>query len=772
MPTSDQKRINTAQQNPYGVPGMVREPRDVFFHPVNLIPIPVWILFLVGRHFGFIANEPAWLLLGTIVAAQAITMAFALTFPPGTDRARPVLHLGVEIAVIGLACYITGWGAVLCVGFIFATVGHMSADGSRMGRWAMLFSLLTIAAGEAAISLGWVKTLIPEPQGHGLAVLEVTGMCAVIWIMTFSQREKETMDAELRNSEERLRALVQHASDAIVVLERDGTPTYASPAIERLLGYSIKNLPKFDDSLVHPDQLEHALGVFADVIATSGNVAWMDLQLKCASGDYRWCEIGVTNLLDDPAIEGFVCNMRDISERRSAQEELTFQAHHDALTLLPNRWFFLDRLEQAQRAARADGSLVAVLFTDVDRFKLINDSLGHEVGDRLLLAVSERLAASLRPGDIVARFGGDEFTVLLTDLEDSDTALVICERIIEAMREPVVMDGHELYVSSSVGLALSVGGADRAGDLLRQADLAMYVAKEKGRGRWEVFDPSFAPHVMERLELEGDLWRALEHGELKVQFQPEIELRSGNVVATEALLRWQHPRRGMLEPDSFIPLAEESSLIVAIDRFVLSEACQWSRRWSPLRTGDDPLVVSVNLSPRFMRQTDVVADITAVLRESGVDPRCLQLEITERSAVTDLESTCAQLHQLRALGVRVAVDDFGTGYSSLSYLKRLPIDVLKLDKSFVDGLDEAASDLAIVQAIVTMGHALGVKVTAEGVERKEQASRLRDLGCDSAMGWLWSKAVPADQLAGIAEAGFRPDGGVRQGVVVELRKRA
>ncbi len=768
---NDQKRSASATQNPYGTPGIIREPRDVLFHPVNLIPIPVWILFLVGRYFGFIANEPAWLLFGAIFTAQAVTMAFALTFPPGTDRARPVLHLGVEITVIGLACYVTGWGAVLCVGFVFATVGHMSADGSRMGRWAMLFSVVTLAAGEVAISFGWLKTLIPEPQGHGLALLEVAGMCAVIWIMTFSQREKERMDAELLNSEERLRALVQNASDAIVVIELDGT-AQSSPAIERLLGYHVDNLPVFDAALVHPSQLEYARDIFTEVQAKSGNVAWMDLQLKCVDGEYRWCEIGVTNLLDDRSIGGFVCNMRDISERRTAQEQLTFQAHHDALTLLPNRWFFLERLEQAQRDAHADGSLVAVLFLDVDRFKLINDSLGHEVGDRLLLAVSERLAASLRPGDIVARFGGDEFTVLLTNLSDSATALVVCERIIEAMREPVTIEGHELFISSSVGLALSSGGVDGASDLLRQADLAMYVAKEKGRGRWELFDPSFAPHVIERLELEGDLWRALENGELLVHFQPEIELRSGNVVSTEALLRWRHPRKGIVEPDSFIPLAEESSLIVAIDRFVLREACQWARRWSHLRAGTEPLVVSVNLSPRFMCQSDVVADITTVLRETGVDPRSIQLEITERSAVTDLETTCAQLRQLRALGVRVAVDDFGTGYSSLSYLKRLPIDVLKLDKSFVDGLDEDVSDFAIVQAIVTMGHALGVKVTAEGVERKEQASRLRELGCDAAMGWLWSKAVPADQLASVAEAGFGFDGGMREAVVVELRKRA
>jgi len=233
-----------------------------------------------------------------------------------------------------------------------------------------------------------------------------------------------------------------------------------------------------------------------------------------------------------------------------------------------------------------------------------------------------------------------------------------------------------------------------------------------------------------------------------------------------------HPKRGLLPPEKFVPMAEESSLIVAIDRFVLREACRWARRWTTQRPADRPLVVSVNLSPRYMRQPDVVSDITSVLRETGIDPRCIQLEITERLAVTDIDSTCSQLHQLRAIGVRVAVDDFGTGYSSLSYLKQLPIDVLKLDKSFVDGLDVAAADLAIVQAIVTMGHALGVKVTAEGVERPEQAARLRELGCDSGMGWLWSKSVPPEQLGALADAGFSPSGGPRSAVVVPLRARA
>jgi diguanylate cyclase (GGDEF)-like protein/PAS domain S-box-containing protein len=760
---------------PYGGFGRNDEdwgPRALLLHPVNLIPIPVWGLMYLGRRYGFVANHPLWILIGAIVLAHVGSSLFALPFPPGTKRAKPLAHLILEMSLIGVAIYTTGWGAILGVGLIFSAAGHMGVDGSRLGRPAIFMAITVIFVGELFVWAGWVSTLVPQPQGHGLALLEAAGISFAIWMLSFTQSEKERAELDVRRSEERLSALVRHASDAIMVIDPRGNISYASPAVQRILDYPLDELGNFDKDLIHPDHLEHAREVLLEVLNRPRGVTWIEVPIRHADGEYHWFEIGITNMLEEPAVGGLVCNMRDITERRHAQEALTFQAHHDALTRLPNRWFFVERLEHAQREASREDRHVAVLFLDVDRFKLVNDSLGHEVGDRLLIAVAERIGSCLRPRDVVARFGGDEFTVLLHDLVDADVALRVADRIMETMHEPLSIDGHELFLSLSLGIALSRGGTERAADLLRQADLAMYVAKEKGRARWELFDPSFAPQVMERLELEGDLWRALDNGELVVHFQPEIALKSGQVVATEALLRWMHPRRGEIQPPAFVPLAEESSLIVAIDRFVLRQACGWARRWSSERVGDTPLAVSVNLSPRFMRQSDVVGDITTVLRETGVDPRCIQIEITERSALTDLEVTCSQLHQLRAIGVRVAVDDFGTGYSSLSYLKQLPIDVLKLDKTFVDGLDGTSSDLAIVQAIVTMGHALGVKVTAEGVERPEQAARLRDLGCDSAMGWLWSASVPPEQLGALAESGFKPEGGVRQGVVVPLRQRA
>ena len=568
-----------------------------------------------------------------------------------------------------------------------------------------MFTVLGISVGECAIAVGLVKSLIPEPQGHWLSMLEGAGVCVVIWMLAYVQHEKEAVETDLRRSEERHRALVEHASDAIMIIQTDGCVSYTSPGLLRLLGYD--RIDHIGSNIVPEESMEEANEFLIGVMQHPGDVAWIELPLRHHDGSLRWFEVGVTNRVDDPAVGGLVCNMRDVSERRAAEDQLTFQAYHDELTGLPNRWRFLERLEQALFDVATHGRHVAVLFLDVDRFKLVNDSLGHDIGDRLLGTVAERLQTCVRPADTVARFGGDEFSLLLGDLSDPDVALRIAERVTECLREPVLVGEHELFVSASIGVAISNGGQERAGDLLRQSDLAMYVAKDEGRARWSLFDPQSAPHMMERLELEGDLWRAIDHGELMVLFQPEVELTTGRVVTTEALIRWMHPTRGMIGPERFVPFAEETGLIVEMDRFVLREACTWARHWASSPRDDKPVVVSVNLSPRFLRQEDVVGEVTRVFDETGVDPRCVQIEVTERSVLTDFESTSIQLRHLRRLGVRVAIDDFGTGYSSLSYLKRLPIDVLKLDKSFLDTIDTVDADVAIVQAAITMGHAAG-----------------------------------------------------------------
>jgi diguanylate cyclase (GGDEF)-like protein/PAS domain S-box-containing protein len=732
--------------------------------PGRIITCLVGLLFLVGQHFGMVARVPIWLLLGSLFFAWAASSMSGRVFGN-----VPLLNLVVEIAVITLVTYLIGWGALLAVGFVFSVSRHIDEYGSRMGRPAIVFSVLGLVGGECAVALGLFKTLMPEPQGHWLAVLEGAGVCAVIWMLAYAQRQKETVETDLRRSEERFRALVQHTSDVIMVLGPDGYVSYTSPSLLRLLGY--EQLVHIGTDILPDDEVDRAAQFLVDLMERPGDVAWIELQLRHFDGSFRWFEVGVTNRLDDPAVAGLVCNMRDVSERRAAQAQLEFQAYHDATTGLPNRWRFLEKLEQSLFESATNGTHVAVLFLDIDRFKLVNDTLGHDIGDRLLVTVAERLQGCVRPGDLVSRFGGDEFSLLLGNLTDPDVALRIADRVTQSLREPVLLGEHELFVSASIGIAISPGAEERAGDLLRQSDLAMYIAKDNGRARWELFDPQSAPHMMERLELEGDLWRAIEHDELVVLFQPEIELTTGRVVKCEALIRWVHPKRGIIGPERFVPFAEESGLIVEMDRFVLREACHWAAQWAnPPREGD-PVIVSVNLSPRFMRQDDVVDIILGVFDETGVDPKCVQIELTERSAL-DVESTSVQLGRLRRLGVRIAIDDFGTGYSSLSYLKCLPVDVLKIDKSFLDTIDTVAPELAIVQAVITMGHALGMSVTAEGVERVEQADCLREMGCDSAMGWLWSAALQPEHIAEIAATGFPMARGVETGgVLVPMRAR-
>jgi diguanylate cyclase (GGDEF)-like protein/PAS domain S-box-containing protein len=727
--------------------------RAAIWNPAQLAPLLVIPLYGYGRSRGWIADYPLWLPVGSIVVAQLLTTVSYALWPAPSRPAHYWARALCMIGSIGASIYITGWGAAFAVGFAFGTVELIRTSDSRSARPALVLSIASIALGELLIVLDVAKSLLPQPQGHGLAVLQATGVGFVIASLGWTARAKEERDRELRSREEWFRALVEHSSDVVCVLGVDFANRYTSPSVTTHLGYAPDG-DVFDAAIVHADDRDKAGAAFVEVATEPGRIVEIDARLLHADGTYRHFEVSITNRVDDPDVSGYVCNLHDVTVRREYERRLEYQARHDALTGLPNRAAFLEHLDRARRVAARDLGSLAVLFLDVDRFKLVNDSLGHEIGDRLLVDVAERLTTSVRPGDIVARFGGDEFTVLLGSVDDAEDAVRVAERITETLRRPVPVGDRELVVSSSIGIAMSDHGADEPSDLLRQADLAMYVAKEKGRSRWELFDAASAPHVVERLELEGDLWRALDREELVVQFQPEVWLRDQRVVSAEALVRWQHPTRGLVPPNDFIPFAEESNLICSIDRYVLTRACRWARQWADERGPHDRITVSVNLSPRFVRQPDAIEDIRRIVDETGVDPRCLQVEITERTALTDVEHTVMTLHELRAFGIRVAIDDFGTGYSSLGYLKRLPVDVVKLDRSFVEGMDTAESDVAIVQAVITMGHALGMKVTAEGVERPEQVARLVALGCDTAMGWYWSPSLAPEVLSAVLRDGW------------------
>ncbi|MEJ7872837.1 MAG: EAL domain-containing protein, partial [Rubrobacteraceae bacterium] len=415
---------------------------------------------------------------------------------------------------------------------------------------------------------------------------------------------------------------------------------------------------------------------------------------------------------------------REIAERRELEEQLTHQAFHDPLSGLPNRTLFLDRLELALARAERRGGTVAVLFMDLDNFKVINDSLGHEVGDQVLLAVAERLENSLSAEKTVARFGGDEFTVLLEDVASVSDAVRVAERIEEALRAPFYLGGRERIITTSIGIVLSTPGRELPEVLLRHADVAMYRAKAAGRARYAVFNPSMTVAALERLELESDLRRALEREEFRVHYQPKVSLVSGEIVALEALLRWEHPERGLVFPAQFIPVAEETDLIVPIGRWVLEEACRQARRWRDRFPDRSSLKVCVNLSARQFQYHALVEEVAAILRETGLDPASLDLEITESVVMEDAPSTLATLQKLKDLGVNLAIDDFGTGYSSLAYLRRLPVGMLKIDRSFVENIGDDAKNEALLSGVIGIASGLGLYVVAEGVETAEQLAHV------------------------------------------------
>lgn len=567
--------------------------------------------------------------------------------------------------------------------------------------------------------------------------------------------EKREAEAALRHSEARFRRLAENARDVICRYELRPQRgfSYMSPAVEHMLGYTPQEFyadPDLPPKLIDPEDVPHLLALVRDRASAQSAV----LRVRHKNGPAVWTELRTAHVYDNAgrlvAIEAIV---RDITERRTLEQQLAYQAFHDPLTGLPNRALFLDRLERALVRASRHAGTVAVLFLDLDRFKVVNDSLGHDMGDKLLVAVGERLLGCIRAGDTVARRGGDEFTVLLEDVADVNDATIVAERIIKALEEPVSLGGQEVYAAASIGIVLSRPGRGRRGpkayaeELLRDADVAMYRAKSKGKARYEVHDPSMHNRAIERLVLETDLRRAIERQEFRVYYQPKLRIENGSVEDLEALVRWQHPKRGLTSPLDFIPLAEETGLIIPLGQLVLAEACRQARAWQERNGVDQPLRMCVNLSARQFQQANLVDQVAQVLETAHLDPRLLELEITESVIMEDAQSTIGTLRALKCLGVRLAVDDFGTGYSSLSYLRRFPVDCLKIDRSFVGGLGRNAEDTAIVGAIVRLGHALGLEVTAEGVETAAQMEQLRTLGCDLAQGFYFAKPLPTRETS-------------------------
>ncbi|HVF01880.1 MAG TPA: EAL domain-containing protein, partial [Rubrobacteraceae bacterium] len=475
-----------------------------------------------------------------------------------------------------------------------------------------------------------------------------------------------------------------------------------------------------------------------------------EYRFRHKDGSCRYVESVGSNLLDDPDVGELVVNSRDITERKRAEERLQHQAFHDLLTDLPNRQLFMDRLKQALRRTkrrRGRKKKVGVLFMDLDNFKVINDSLGHEVGDRLLVVVGERIRGFLRPEDTLARFGGDEFTVLIDKVEDPADAVRVAQRIIEALRVPFIIEGRELFVKPSIGISLGEARTTSSPEeLLRNADMAMYQAKKEGLG-YQVFEPVMYEQALRRLRLDNELQRAIEsEEEFVVHYQPIINVQTEETWGMEALVRWQHPERGLLNPDEFIPAAEESGLVIPMGERVLEEACRQGQRWQKEDFRIPPLFVFVNLSARQLSHPDLVKTVEQVLRETGFEASRLSLDITETIYIKVLEGNTAALDGLKRLGVCISIDDFGVGYSSLAYLKRLPADVLKMDKSFIEGIGVDEEDTAIVRMIIDLAHTLGMKVIAEGVESEGQAEQLKEMGCDFGQGYYFARPLPSEAV--------------------------
>jgi diguanylate cyclase (GGDEF)-like protein/PAS domain S-box-containing protein len=557
-------------------------------------------------------------------------------------------------------------------------------------------------------------------------------------------QERKRVAQALRISEERYALAVRGANEGLWDWDLTKNTIYFSPRWKSMLGYSedeIQNNPDEWFRRIHAEDLARMKLDFSAHCEGVTSHFENEHRMLHKDGSYRWMQTrGLAVWNGNGKATRMAGSLADITDRKTAEQKLLHDAFHDALTGLPNRTLFIDRLRYAvERAKRRDDYLFAVLFLDLDRFKDINDSLGHFVGDQLLIAIANRLQKDLRSTDTVARLGGDEFVILLEDISDISDATRIADHLQSELTNANHLIDHDVFVTTSIGIVLSVTGYNRPEEVLRDADIAMYRAKALGKARYEIFDPTMRDLIMERLMLEGDLRRALESDELIPYYQPIVSLDSGRTTGFEALVRWNHPKRGLLTPDAFIGIAEETGLVIAIDRLVLREACRQLQEWQSMYHTDPPLTISVNLSVKQVTQPDLVEFIQHTLDETGVSPRCLKLEITESVIMDNFESTASVFGKIQNMGVQIEIDDFGIGYSSLSYLSHFPINALKIDRSFISRMVNNGSHLKIVQAIVMLAHGLGMNVTAEGVENESQLSVIKSLGCELAQGYIVSK---------------------------------
>jgi PAS domain S-box-containing protein len=597
----------------------------------------------------------------------------------------------------------------------------------------------------------------------------VRGLAALVLLFdlytVYQQRELQRIRRKLAEREHLFELITENAADMIAVTDRNGKRIYNSPAYQKVLGYAPEELEATSSlDQIHPDDCARVLEA-AEKARNTGRGERLEYRIRHKDGSWRFLEstASVIRGLKGES-EGLVIVNRDITQRKRAEEKLDHLSFHDGLTNLPNRALFLDRLQRAITLSRRHTDFrFAVLFIDIDEFKVFNDSLGHAAGDVLLIQVAQRLGASLRGTDTIsrprigdtaeplggestlARPGGDEFTLLIEELQNPSDTIRVAERIQQRLALPFNLNGREIVLTASIGIAFSGNPGAEAQDILGEAEIAMYRAKSTGKGRCEVFDHEMHADAIKRLQLETDLRKALELNQFRVYYQPIVSLESGQIVGFEALSRWQRPER-LVMPGEFIAAADETGIILPINRQLLYDACRQVRLWQAIFPSDPPLTINLNITPKQFAQPELASQIGSSLRETGLDPGCVNLEITETIAMGDAERSAIVLAELKALGVRLDIDDFGTGYSSLSRLQRFPVDTLKIDRSFISRIDTDPATHEIVRVIVMLAHGLRLKVVAEGVETQAQVDLLKSMGCELAQGYLYSKPVPAEAI--------------------------
>jgi diguanylate cyclase (GGDEF)-like protein/PAS domain S-box-containing protein len=705
------------------------------------------LLFL--RRYGLVAHVPVFLYVLIFVGMPAVSMFIESFYRHNPTRLRLHLRVAFHTGSVTTVIYLTGWGPVVIGAYAFVALENIANSGSRTWRLAAFWSLLDIVVAQVGIWLGFVPSYLSLAKAEALGLMGAFVLLFVIRMAGATSQEKEEAELSLRASEERFRSLVQNSSDTTLVLGTAGVILYASPASRSLLGRAPEELiGRRASELVHPEDREWTEPTLANLLQSEQVIDPVQFRMQHADGTWRHAEAVVTDMRDRPAVNGYVINVRDITERKEAEDKLAHQALHDPLTGLPNRLLLVDRLRTAiARGSRHDGPPPVVMFLDLDRFKLVNDSLGHGAGDELLVCVAERLRQVLRTTDTLSRFGGDEFVILCEGMASQEAVMALAERAMMAIDEPFVINGEKFHIGVSIGVAFVDDDGPSPEELLGDADYAMYLAKARsGQGRVQLFDQATRAVARQRVHTETALARALEREELVVYYQPIVETASRRWVGVEALLRWQHPTRGLLLPAEFLDVAEQTGLIVPIGSWVLSEACRQLQHWNRNLPPDEHLAVSVNLSGRQLTEPDLAHSIAASLRGASIDPKTVRLvlEVTETLLPADEDEARRRLIELHDLGIQLAIDDFGTGYSSLRYVRDLPISTIKIDRSFVSGLGQSDHDEAIVNAVTQLARTLGLRVVAEGVETEAQFAFLSRVGCDFAQGFLFGRPQPPE----------------------------